>query len=68
MVNTGSKVLIEYKMDYDPKEDFEKKRFQINTAGGGNGDYMEVAYAYGESTEFIIRQTFEQLEVGGTLS
>ena len=48
-------------MDHDPKEEREQKSFQITHAGGIRS-YMTVGYAFGDSTEFLIHETYVKLE------
>ena len=54
------KPLFQYDLDYDPKAERKTKTFQINTAG--RRTYKKVAVSHGESTEFLIRESFKLLE------
>ena len=64
MPNTSGKSLIGYYVDYDPKEECEKKSYQVNH-GGGMRSYLTVGYAFGDSTEFLMRKTYNNLEQVG---
>ena len=59
-MSTTGVPLIRYIKDYE-KDGIERKKFQFNAAGGGRSD-QHVAYATGESTEFLIQETFKPLE------
>ena len=61
MPNTSGKSLIGYYVDYDPKEKQEQKSYQITRAGGMRS-HMTVGIAFGDSTEFLMRETYERLE------
>ena len=54
--------LIRYIADYEIGAVVDRKRFQINHAGGGGRSELYVAFASGRSTEFLIRETFDKLE------
>ena len=51
--------LIRYVKDYE-KEGIERKKFQLGPAGGRSD--MHAVYATGESTEFLIKETYEPLD------
>ena len=51
--------LIRYVKDYE-REGIERKKFQLGPAGGRSD--MHAAYATGESTEFLIKETYEPLD------
>ena len=53
--------LIRYIPDYDEKAEITRKKFQLTNAGGGRSE-LHVAYATGESTEFLIEETYKPLE------
>ena len=55
-----SKPLITYDMDYDPKAEHEKKTYQVYVPGGRT--LHDVGMAFGDSIEFLIRETYNKLE------
>ena len=59
--NTSGKLLIGCYVDYKPKEEQEKESYQITCAGGVHS-YMKVGFAYEDSTEVLMRKTYEKLE------
>ena len=61
MPNTIGKSLIGYYVDYDPKKECEKKSYQVNH-GRGMRSYLTVGYAFGDSMEFLMRETYDKLE------
>ena len=60
-MSTTGVPLIRYIKDYKKGPGIERKKFQLNQAAGGRSD-MHVDYATGESTKFLIKETFEPLE------
>ena len=61
MTNTSGKSLIGYYVDYNPKEECEKKSYQVYH-GGGMCSYLIVGYALGDSTEFLMREMYNKLD------
>ena len=61
MPNTAGLSLIGYKIDSDQNEEREMKTYQVTRAAGVKS-YMTVGYSFGKSTEFLIRETYENLE------
>ena len=52
---------IRYIADYDPKDAKEHmKKYEINDGGGRS--YMFVSISFGDSHEFLIKETFEKVE------
>ena len=60
-MSTTGVPLIRYIEDYEIGAVVDRKRFQINQAGGGRTE-LHVTFATGRSTEFLIRETFEKLD------
>ena len=54
--------LIRHLPDYGVDSKYEKKKFQVNQPGGGGRSELIVAYANGDSIEFMIRECFERLD------
>ena len=53
---------IRYVSDYEVGALVDRKRFQINHAGGGGRSELYVAFASGRSTEFLIREVYDKLD------
>ena len=60
-MSTTGVPLINYVADYAKNEVFKRKKFQLDHAGVGRSE-MHVAYANGDSAEFLVEETFKPLE------
>ena len=58
---SSTKALIGYKLDYNPKEEYDKKTYNI-TGADGVRNYLDVTIADGESIEFLITMCYEKLD------
>ena len=58
----SKRALIRYPMDYDPRRPrAQPNPYQVSRAGGVRS-CIYVGCAYGDSTEFLIRETYDQLD------
>ena len=60
--NTGSHALIGFSKDYNEKEPWPRRTYQMTRAGGFCSN-KTVGIAHRESVEFLLVETFEQLEI-----
>ena len=60
--NTGSRALIGFLKDYNEKEPWPTRTYQV-TRDGGLSSNKPVGIAHGESWDFLLVETFDRLEV-----
>ena len=60
--NTGSCALIGFLKDYDEKATWPTRNYQVTRAGGLRSN-KPVGISHGDSTEFLLVETFDRLEV-----
>ena len=62
--NTGSRALIGFLKDYNKRETRPTRIYQVTRPGGlRNNTPVGIAHAHGDSTEFLLVETFDRLEV-----